>query len=110
MVAKRPGLMDQTWTSFTSELMPDAWLGTLTFVVLAPPFLTFCARYSPFETQHITLKDAYILAIGAFAIQGKKNPDADLYQHEYPRKEMIKVGLLLLLPTYNKGANSVFRG
>lgn len=72
MVAKRPGLMDQTWTSFTSELMPDAWLGTLTFVVLAPPFLTLCARYSPFETQHITLKDAYILAIGAFAIQGKK--------------------------------------
>ncbi|KAK4316820.1 hypothetical protein Pmani_012074 [Petrolisthes manimaculis] len=70
LVARRPGLMDQTWTSFTSELMPDAWLGTLAFVVMAPPCLVFCARYSPFETQSVTLKDAYILAIGAFAIQG----------------------------------------
>ncbi|XP_071519965.1 glutamate receptor ionotropic, kainate 3-like [Panulirus ornatus] len=70
MVARRPGLMEETWTSFTSELLPDAWLGTLAFVVLAPPCLTICAYFSPLETQKVTLKDAYILAIGAFAIQG----------------------------------------
>ncbi|KAK8404744.1 hypothetical protein O3P69_007767 [Scylla paramamosain] len=70
MVVRRPGLMEQTWTSFTSELLPEAWLGTIAFVVLAPPFLVLCACYSPFETERVTFKDAYILAIGAFAVQG----------------------------------------
>ncbi|KAG7158354.1 Glutamate receptor ionotropic, kainate 2-like 15 [Homarus americanus] len=70
LVVRRPGLMDQTWTSFTSELLPDAWLGTMAFVLLAPPCLVLCAHYSPLETEKVTLKDAYILAVGAFAIQG----------------------------------------
>ncbi|XP_050736975.1 glutamate receptor ionotropic, kainate 4-like [Eriocheir sinensis] len=70
LVARRPGLMDQTWTSFTSELVPDAWLGTVAFTLLAPPFLVLCSVVSPFETERVTFKDAYILAIGAFAVQG----------------------------------------
>lgn len=72
LVARRPGLMDQTWTSFTSELVPDAWLGTIAFALLAPPFLVLCAGFSPFETERVTFKDAYILAIGAFAVQGEQ--------------------------------------
>lgn len=64
--------MDQTWTSFTSELLPDAWLGTIAFAVLAPPFLVLCAGLSPLETERVTFKDAYLLAIGAFAVQGEE--------------------------------------
>ncbi|XP_069986865.1 glutamate receptor ionotropic, kainate 2 [Penaeus vannamei] len=70
MVTRRPGLMDETWTSFTSELLPTAWAGTMAFVILAPPCLVFCSRLSPTETEKVSFKDAYILAIGAFAIQG----------------------------------------
>ncbi|XP_042861830.1 uncharacterized protein LOC122246992 [Penaeus japonicus] len=70
MVTRRPGLMDETWTSFTSELLPTAWAGTMAFVILAPPCLVFCSRFSPSETEKVSFKDAYILAIGAFAIQG----------------------------------------
>ncbi|XP_037787636.1 probable glutamate receptor [Penaeus monodon] len=70
MVTRRPGLMDETWTSFTSELLPTAWAGTMAFVILAPPCLVFCSRLSPSETEKVSFKDAYILAIGAFAIQG----------------------------------------
>lgn len=72
MVTRRPGLMDETWTSFTSELLPTAWAGTMAFVILAPPCLVFCSRLSPSETEKVSFKDAYILAIGAFAIQGAK--------------------------------------
>ncbi|MPC90930.1 hypothetical protein E2C01_085934 [Portunus trituberculatus] len=73
MVVRRPGLMEQTWTSFTSELLPEAWLGTAAFVVLAPPFLVLCSCYSPWETERVTFKDAYILTIGAFAVQGRNS-------------------------------------
>ncbi|XP_045620274.2 probable glutamate receptor [Procambarus clarkii] len=70
MVVRRPGLGEQPWKSFTAELLPDAWLGTIAFVVFVPPCLALCAYFSPFETEVVTLKDAYIVTIGALAIQG----------------------------------------
>ncbi|KAK7086193.1 hypothetical protein SK128_024697 [Halocaridina rubra] len=70
LVARRVGLMDSTWTSFTSELVPASWTVTMVFAILVPPILTLVAYFSPKETVKITLKDAYIITIGAFTAQG----------------------------------------
>ncbi|XP_064099245.1 glutamate receptor ionotropic, kainate 1-like isoform X2 [Macrobrachium nipponense] len=70
LIARQPGLMEQTWTSFTSELMPASWIATIIFTLLIPLCLYICARVSPLETEKVTLKDAYILAVGALAYQG----------------------------------------
>ncbi|XP_064099385.1 glutamate receptor ionotropic, kainate 2-like [Macrobrachium nipponense] len=70
LVVRRPGLMERTWTSFTSELVPAAWLATVAFALMVPPFLCFSSKFSPQETERISLKDAYILTIGAFTVQG----------------------------------------
>ena len=70
LVVRRPGLMERTWTSFTNELVPASWMATIAFAIFVPPFLSLCAKFSPNETEKITLKDAYILTIGAFTVQG----------------------------------------
>ncbi|XP_068245224.1 glutamate receptor ionotropic, kainate 2-like [Palaemon carinicauda] len=70
LIIQRPGLMDETWTSFTSELMPASWTATITFTFLVPLCLYICAHLSPLETENVTLKDAYLLTIGALAYQG----------------------------------------
>ncbi|XP_069950500.1 probable glutamate receptor [Cherax quadricarinatus] len=70
LVVRRPGVAEQTWRSFTGEFLPDAWMGTMAFVLLVPPCLALCSYFSPVETEKVNLKDAYTLAIGAFAVQG----------------------------------------
>ncbi|XP_066984924.1 glutamate receptor ionotropic, kainate 2-like isoform X4 [Macrobrachium rosenbergii] len=70
LVVRRPGLMERTWTSFTSELVPAAWMATIAFTLIVPPFLCLSSKFSPQETERISLKDAYILTIGAFTVQG----------------------------------------
>ncbi|XP_068246091.1 glutamate receptor ionotropic, kainate glr-3-like isoform X2 [Palaemon carinicauda] len=70
LVVRRPGLMERTWTSFTSELVPSSWIATIAFALLIPPFLCFCSHFSPQETEKISLKDAYICTVGAFSVQG----------------------------------------
>ena len=70
MVAKTPGLMDSTWTSFTSELQTGSWGATIAMILLTPPVLVMCTRLSPAEKSKLSFKDAYLLAIGALAFQG----------------------------------------
>ncbi|XP_018009548.1 probable glutamate receptor [Hyalella azteca] len=70
MVTKKRALMDSTWTTFTQEFTKEAWGGTLALVFLAPPFLAFITQLSPSEKVKISLRDAYVISVGALAFQG----------------------------------------
>ncbi|KAF2366759.1 Ionotropic glutamate receptor L-glutamate and glycine-binding domain [Trinorchestia longiramus] len=70
MVIKSRALMDSTWTTFTHEFTKEAWGGTLALMFLAPPFLAFVTHFSPSERERISLKDAYVISVGALAYQG----------------------------------------
>ena len=70
LVMKRRALMDSTWTTFTHEFTKEAWYATLAFMVLVPPILTFVTHYSPSEKEKVSLRDAYVITVGAIAYQG----------------------------------------
>ena len=67
---KRRALMDSTWKTFTQEFSKGAWGATIAMVLLAPLLLTFITHYSPTEGERVSLRDAYVITIGALAYQG----------------------------------------